>query len=220
MGFPVQPCIPACSFLLVLSHVAWSRKTAFPARSGRIFLSKMPDRREKGEQAFSHLFGDFKQFSLWGFLTCPGKALAGPGVMGESDQRGPTESMVMLFVLRLVGGLYWVHFLLPVSFAIFLIRNLKKILLPLTSKGFPGSTVVKNPSANTRDTKDTDLIPELGRSPGEGHANPLQCSCLENPVDRGTWWATVHSVAKSRTRLGTHTAKFKGSNFHKRAWFL
>ena len=64
----------------------------------------MPDRREKGEQAFSHLFGDFKQFSLWGFLTCSGKALAGPGVMGESDQRGPTESVVMLFVLRLVGG--------------------------------------------------------------------------------------------------------------------
>ena len=80
--------------------------------------------------------------SLWGFLSCPGTALACPGVVGESDYRGPTESLVMLFVLRL-GGLYWVHFLLPVIFATFLIRNLKKILLPLKSKGFPGSTVVK-----------------------------------------------------------------------------
>ena len=37
----------------------------------------------------------------------------------------------------------------------------------------------------------------MGRSPGEGHGNPLQCSCLENPMDRGAWWATVHGVAKS-----------------------
>ena len=43
------------------------------------------------------------------------------------------------------------------------------------------------------------LIPDLGRSPGEGNGNPLQYSCLENPMDRGTWWATVHGVAKSRT---------------------
>ena len=45
------------------------------------------------------------------------------------------------------------------------------------------------------------LIPGSGRSPGEVHGNPLQYSCLENPVDRGAWWATVHGVAKSRTRL-------------------
>ena len=45
------------------------------------------------------------------------------------------------------------------------------------------------------------LIPGLGRSPGGGQGNPLQYSCLENPMDRGTWWATVHSVKKSWTRL-------------------
>ena len=48
---------------------------------------------------------------------------------------------------------------------------------------------------------DLGLIPGLGRSPGGGHGKPLQFSCLENPVDRGAWWATVHGVAKSRTQM-------------------
>ena len=48
---------------------------------------------------------------------------------------------------------------------------------------------------------DPGLIPGSGRSPGEGNGNPLQYSCLENPMDRGAWWATVHGVAKSRTWL-------------------
>ena len=48
-------------------------------------------------------------------------------------------------------------------------------------------------------------IPGSGRSPGEGNGNPLQYSCLENPMDRGAWWATVHGVAKSRTRLSDYT---------------
>ena len=46
---------------------------------------------------------------------------------------------------------------------------------------------------------DPDSIPGSGRSPGEGNGNPLQYSCLENPMDRGTWWATIHGVAKSQT---------------------
>ena len=64
--------------------------------------------------------------------------------------------------------------------------------------------------------KDTGLIPELGRSPGGGHGNPLQCSCLEHPMDRGAWRATVHGVAKSQTRRSdlarrqrTHAYKYK-----------
>ena len=60
-------------------------------------------------------------------------------------------------------------------------------------KGFPSGSAVKNSPANTRDT---DSIPELGRSPGEGNGNPLQHSCLRNPMDRGAWLATVHGVAK------------------------
>ena len=55
------------------------------------------------------------------------------------------------------------------------------------------------------DTRDRDLIPGLGRSPGVGNGNPLQFSCLENPMDRGAWWGTVHGVAKRQTQLSTHT---------------
>ena len=60
---------------------------------------------------------------------------------------------------------------------------------------------VKNPPTHAEDLKDTGLIPESGRSPGGGHGNPLKYSCLENPVDRGTWWAMVHGIANSQTWL-------------------
>ena len=65
--------------------------------------------------------------------------------------------------------------------------------------GFPGGAVVKNLPANTGDARDTISIPGLGQSPAGGNGNPLQHSCLENPTDRGAWWATVHGVAKSQT---------------------
>ena len=52
---------------------------------------------------------------------------------------------------------------------------------------------------------DVDLIPGLKRSPGGGNDNPLQYSCLENPMDRGAWWATVHGVMKNQTELSTHS---------------
>ena len=55
---------------------------------------------------------------------------------------------------------------------------------------------------------DPGSIPGLGRSPGEGNGNPLQYSCLENPMERGAWWATVHGVAKSWTRLSDFTFTF------------
>ena len=61
--------------------------------------------------------------------------------------------------------------------------------------------VVKNPPANAGDTRDAGLIPGSGRSPGVGNGNPVQYSCLENPMDRGTWKAIVHGAAKSGTRL-------------------
>ena len=61
--------------------------------------------------------------------------------------------------------------------------------------------VVKNSPANAGDIRDAGLIPGSGRSLGGGHGNPLQYFCLENPTDRGNWWATVHGVTKSRTRL-------------------
>ena len=67
--------------------------------------------------------------------------------------------------------------------------------------GLPGGTSGKEPCASTRDLRDTDFIPRSGRSPGEGHGNPLQYSCLENSMDREAWQATVRGVAKSQTRL-------------------
>jgi len=60
--------------------------------------------------------------------------------------------------------------------------------------GFPGSSVGKESACNEADA---NSIPGLGRSPGEGNGNPLQYSCLGNPMDRGAWWATVHGVPKS-----------------------
>ena len=59
--------------------------------------------------------------------------------------------------------------------------------------------MVKNLPANAEDSGYAGLIPESGRSPGGENGNPLQYSCLENPMDRGAWQATVHSVPKSRT---------------------
>ena len=68
--------------------------------------------------------------------------------------------------------------------------------------------VVKNLPANAGDATDAGSVPGSERPPGGGHGNPLQYSCLENPMGRGAWWGTVHRVAKSQTqlkRLNTHT---------------
>ena len=76
--------------------------------------------------------------------------------------------------------------------------------------GFPGDSTVKNLPA-MQETQETGSVPGSGRSPGGGHGNPLQYSCLETPMDRGAWWATVHGVARSQTRLkdlSVHACKY------------
>ena len=70
------------------------------------------------------------------------------------------------------------------------------LISPQLSEDFPGGTAVKNPLANTGETGDSGLIPVLGRPPGVGNGNPFQYSCLENSMDRGAWWATLHGVAE------------------------
>ena len=82
-------------------------------------------------------------------------------------------------------------------------------IVPLsTYSGFPSCSVVKNLPDKEGDAGDSGLIPGLGRSPGVGNGNPLQYSCLGNPMDRGAWQATVHGVAKESDmteQLSPHT---------------
>ena len=77
--------------------------------------------------------------------------------------------------------------------------------------GFSGGAVVKNPPTNV---EDTGLIPKSGRFPGGGDVNPLQYSCLENPMDRGAWRATVHGVAGVRHDLVTKPLESGSSDRH------
>ena len=73
----------------------------------------------------------------------------------------------------------------------------------LKTMGFPGGS---KDEASACNVGDPGLIPGLGKSPGEGNGNPLQYSCLENPMNRGAWRAAVHGVAKSQTRLSDFTS--------------
>ena len=75
------------------------------------------------------------------------------------------------------------------------------MLAPAVVRASQVALVLKNPSANEGDIRDTGLIPGLGRSPGGGQDIPHQYSCLENPMDRGAWLARVHRVAKNETQL-------------------
>ena len=86
--------------------------------------------------------------------------------------------------------------------------SLKFNIISCVQVSFPGGSEVKASACNAGDL---GSIPGLGRSLGEGNGNPLQYSCLENPMDRGAWWATIHGVAKSRTQLSDFTFAF---HFH------
>ena len=88
-------------------------------------------------------------------------------------------------------------------------RKRKALNKPWISSGWAllVAQLVKNPPRNAGDL---GLIPGLGRSPRGGRDNLLQYSCLENPLGRGTWWTTVHKLAKSQTRLKWHAVNSKG----------
>ena len=90
----------------------------------------------------------------------------------------------------------------------------------MRNMGFLGSATGKESTYNAGDIRDAGLIPWLGKSPWGGHSNPLQYSCLENPMDRGAWWFMVHRIRKNRTRLkrlSTH-AHEKHSKNTRPAW--
>ena len=83
-----------------------------------------------------------------------------------------------------------------------LLHSQRAFLWPIVSQGASQvALVIKNPPANAGDVRNKGSVPGPGRSPGGQHGNPLQYSCLENPMDRGAWWDTVLSVAKSGTQL-------------------
>ena len=77
------------------------------------------------------------------------------------------------------------------------------LVLACVYVGVPGGSVVQNEPANAGNTGDTGSIPGLGRSPGGGNGNPLLYSCLENPMDKGAWRATVHGITKIGTQLSS-----------------
>ena len=85
-------------------------------------------------------------------------------------------------------------------------RRLRSILVPY-NPGLPGGSDPKEPATNMGDQAS---IPGLGRSFGEGNGNSLQCSCLENSMDRGAWWVAVHGATKSKTRLGNTNSSVYG----------
>ena len=82
-----------------------------------------------------------------------------------------------------------------------LLSLLRGLHLGPMSTDFPDDASGKAPGCQCRSYKECGCIPESGRSPGGGHSNLLQYSCLENPMNRGVWWATVHRVSKNQTRL-------------------
>ena len=109
----------------------------------------------------------------------------------ESGRRSPPAQKAKLgrWVLMLLIGQHVGYFIVT--------SVTELLVLETTNKDFPGDSVVKNLSANAGNIGDAGSIPGLGRFPGGGHDNPLQYSCLENPMDTGAWWAMVHGVAKS-----------------------
>ena len=80
-------------------------------------------------------------------------------------------------------------------------NHMYPIRLHMGLNDFPACANGKESTCQCRRLRDMGSIPGSGRSPGGGHGNPFQYSCLENAMDRGTWWATVHRIAKSQTQL-------------------
>ena len=99
-------------------------------------------------------------------------------------------------MLRTEGGLE-----IKVSLQATVVTPSKVSLQATALVGFPNGSVGKESTCNPGDTGDVGSIPALERSFGEGNGTPLQYSCLGNPINRRAWWATVHGVAKSQTRL-------------------
>ena len=112
----------------------------------------------------------------------------------------PAALIFSLNIASIIQGLLC----LCTTFLIFCSSSITNAIGNLIGTASQVALVVENQPANAGDTGDVGSVPGSRRSPGGGHGNPLQCSCLENPMDRKAWWATVHRVAKSQTRLSNY----------------
>ena len=124
-----------------------------------------------------------------------------------------THSSVLAWRIPGTGGAWWA--------AMYGVAESRTQLKRLSSSssltmGFPDGSDVK---ASACSAGDLESIPGLGRSPGGGHGNPLQCSRLENPMDRGAWWAAVYGVAQSQTRLTRLSSSSTPNSNRKRVQF-
>ena len=88
----------------------------------------------------------------------------------------------------------------------------------MNDKRFADGSADKEPACNAGDAREEGSIPGLGRSPGGGNGNPLQCSCLTNPMNRGAWWVTVPGVTKNQTRLSDWEHKWAIKGSRKAMW--
>ena len=138
----------------------------------------------------------FSRQEYWSGLLCPPpRDLLNPGIEPSSPTL-QADSLPSEPAGRQDGGLVPAEFK---SIDVFLVC-LVFLVLP-HGMGFPGVSDGKESACNAGDRGDAGLIPRSGRYPGEGTGYPLQYSCLENSLDRGAWWATVHGVAKIQTQL-------------------
>ena len=124
-------------------------------------------------------------------MALPKKRLANPGpnVIFSSHSLYQNRNQITSFFLELLDFIYNI----TSSFIKHVTKNFLLLLL------IYGGASCKEPARNAGDLRDIGSIPGLGRSPGDGHGNPFQCSCLENPIDRGDWRATIHTVTESDT---------------------
>ena len=140
-------------------------------------------------------------------MSCAKQCKVRQQVQGEGRRRGrakplewpPLRTMVCLVVLSLPTPHHERVLLAVLYCVIFPTEHIQTKKILYVKGASQVALAVKNPPADAGDIRDVGSIPELGRSPGWGHGNPLQYSCLENPMDRGARQATVHRVAKSRT---------------------